>query len=398
MVVSKSKLIFAVYAFTMLLPSFFSSSIFNACENLFTLIVLFTLFKKRYTPSKIVWAFGGYIIILLFSSVINQTSAVNIHLFVSNIKLILFFAVLDWYSRYNRDGTLKVLWWIIATISLLNFGSLILYPEGIHTITYVWNEWGASDEIRQWIVGNKNSQALWYIAFMLLTYYSMEAKYVNSNPIKKIVAICVSCTSFIAVFIVNSSTGMAAVIVVAAAVIICSFFNRPPAIRFNTKWILVIYVIVLFLLLLGNTSVFEPIVTGIFGKDLTFSNRIFVWAESLALIIQKPIIGYGFMDNDTMRELLGSLAYTSAHNQVLNTLLQGGIILAIALVAGFLTLLGKINRTNRRMKVICFFAVGAVLIEMLLEAILAEPIAWTVIFIIYILAYTDAQKLRGISG
>lgn len=397
MVVSKSKLIFAIYAFTMLLPSFFSNSIFNACENLFALIVLLTLLKKRYIPSKIVWAFGGYIIILLISSVINQTSAVDVHLFVSNIKLILFFAVIDWFSGYNKDGTLKVLWWIIATISLLNFCSLILYPEGISTITYVWNEWGASDEVKQWIVGNKNSQALWYIAFMLLSYYLIEEKYIKLNFIKKIFAFFVSCISFIAVFVVSSSTGMAAVIVVATAVIACSIFRHPPNIRFNTKWILVVYAIVLLLILLGNTSFFEPIVTGIFGKDLTFSNRTVVWAESMVLISQKPIIGYGFMGNDAMQEMLGNLAYTSAHNQFLNTLLQGGIILAIALVGGFLTLLGKINMTCLRMKLVCFCAVGAVLIEMLFEAILADSIAWTVIFIIYVLAYTDKQELRGLS-
>ena len=191
MVVSKSKLIFAIYAFTMLLPSFFSNSIFNACENLFALIVLLTLLKKRYIPSKIVWAFGGYIIILLISSVINQTSAVDVHLFVTNIKLILFFAVIDWFSGYNKDGTLKVLWWIIATISLLNFCSLILYPEGISTITYVWNEWGASDEVKQWIVGNKNSQALWYIAFMLLSLLFDRGKIYQAKLYKK--DFCIFC-------------------------------------------------------------------------------------------------------------------------------------------------------------------------------------------------------------
>ena len=381
----------------MLLPSFFYISIFNVVENLFSLIAFLSLLKKRYFPSKIVWAFGGYIIILLISSVINQTSATDIHLFISNIKLILFFALIDCYSKFNRGGVLKVLWWIIATISLLNFGSLILYPEGISTITYVWNEWGASDEIRQWIVGNKNSQALWYIAFMLLSYYLIDAKYIKPNLMKKFISIGVSFISFIAVFIVGSSTGMAAVMVVATAVIICSLFQTPPNIRINTKWILIVYAIILFLLFLGYTSIFEPIVTGIFGKDLTFSNRIFVWARSLILIVQKPIIGYGFMDNDTMRELLGSLAYTSAHNQILNTLLQGGIILSIMLVSGFLTLLGKINTTTRRMKLVCFFAVGAVFIEMLLEAILAEPIAWTVIFIIYVLSCTDGQNLREFS-
>ena len=117
----------------------------------------------------------------------------------------------------------------------------------------------------------------------------------------------------------------------------------------------------------------------------------------MVLISQKPIIGYGFMGNDAMQEMLGNLAYTSAHNQFLNTLLQGGIILAIALVGGFLTLLGKINMTCLRMKLVCFCAVGAVLIEMLFEAILADSIAWTVIFIIYVLAYTDKQELRGLS-
>lgn len=391
MIITVYELVFALYVFTMLLPSFLSHPIINVFENLFAVFAVLTLVKRKYKPSSFVCAFWGYIIVLILSSVINNTSAVDIHLFISNLKLIVLMALLEWFSLHNKESALKVLWRIVSTISIINLISIIAFPTGIRQIIYVWNEWGATSEVRQWVVGNKNSQALWYITFLLLAYYYLNEKFQVGSITKKVLAVCASFVSFYAVYAVNSSTGMAAVAVIMMSFLISTFCKKTPALRFNAKWLLVFYAILLVLLLLGNTSFLSPIVSGIFGKDLTFSNRTYVWTNSLLLFLKRPILGWGFLSNDGMRELLGSLSYTTAHNQVLNTLLQGGIIIFGFLIFGFLILTSEINKAKTEYRLICFFALCSVMIEMLFEAVLGEPIAWTMLFVIHIMC-TNRKK------
>lgn len=66
----------------------------------------------------------------------------------------------------------------------------------------------------------------------------------------------------------------------------------------------------------------------LFGKDLTFNNRIYIWESALEAIKNKSILGYGTADLfvDAVN------GYHPAHNEILNVLLYGGIIALILFV------------------------------------------------------------------
>lgn len=66
------------------------------------------------------------------------------------------------------------------------------------------------------------------------------------------------------------------------------------------------------------------------GLDWTFNGRFFVWESADALIRQAPLFGYG-VENSVIRTFW-SAGMSYAHNQVVQSLLDGGAVLLVAMV------------------------------------------------------------------
>ena len=83
-----------MFAAIMLLPDYFSSSLLNALENVLLIGTGCILLKYRYRPSKWMCVAFAYCILLVCSSYYNFTDKANYHFVISNLKIIILFAVL----------------------------------------------------------------------------------------------------------------------------------------------------------------------------------------------------------------------------------------------------------------------------------------------------------------
>lgn len=79
------------------------------------------------------------------------------------------------------------------------------------------------------------------------------------------------------------------------------------------------------------------------GKDVTFSGRTTIWLYALTYIIVSPLTGMGYYDPYWA---LDNLAGVNSHNLILDTLLQGGIILLLLLLTLIVYVCNLIKRTS----------------------------------------------------
>ncbi|NFE74564.1 O-antigen ligase family protein [Clostridium botulinum] len=81
------------------------------------------------------------------------------------------------------------------------------------------------------------------------------------------------------------------------------------------------------------------------GVDLTFSGRTFIWNNALELISSNTILGYGIQGAHITTFWGGNMNY--AHNQFLQNLLDGGIVLCISFYAMILTYVSEIKKIKK---------------------------------------------------
>lgn len=81
------------------------------------------------------------------------------------------------------------------------------------------------------------------------------------------------------------------------------------------------------------------------GVDWTFSGRVFVWESCWELIQESPLFGYG-VENPPIMVFWNDSATSYAHNQLLQSLLDGGLVLCIAMVWLLLSISSSINKIS----------------------------------------------------
>ena len=131
------------------------------------------------------------------------------------------------------------------------------------------------------------------------------------------------------------------------------------------------------LVLAGSTGFLKIVVEGIFHKDMTFSNRSQVWQQAILLIAQKPFWGWGIVDDKAATGLLGSLTYVNAHNQFLNCLWQGGIVLICILGGIILCTARNINAiASDRYKMLFECVFVGLMIDLMFEVFMGTTATW----------------------
>ncbi|MBY5009169.1 O-antigen ligase [Streptococcus suis] len=200
-----------------------------------------------------------------------------------------------------------------------NLLSLILFPEKL--FSRVNNAYGLTFE---WFLGSRNNFIIWLLPGLLIAL--LYKQYNRSN----IRANLLVCAIFATQFFQTSST----LIVTSVVLFILSTIPYFKSL-FRPFISLSVALFVQFLIVLASNAEFlSPIINGILGKDLTFTNRTTIWKNALNHI--SLYSGYGRMQSDKAATLLGNFGSyiwkgaTHAHNQLLNLGVQGGLVVIIA--------------------------------------------------------------------
>lgn len=101
-------------------------------------------------------------------------------------------------------------------------------------------------------------------------------------------------------------------------------------------FVILFMVIVLFGFLntILNMSLFSYIIEDLLGKNITLTNRTIIWSIVISEFFNHPILGHGIADTVNLFYISEqwSKGYFSAHNQVLQSLYEGGILLFISFI------------------------------------------------------------------
>lgn len=85
----------------------------------------------------------------------------------------------------------------------------------------------------------------------------------------------------------------------------------------------------------------EYLVVDVLGKDMTFSARTFLWVDAIMLISQRPILGHGVPVDGNIIQFVtfqGRVKDLSAHNQILQSMYEGGFLILILLIISIIHL------------------------------------------------------------
>ena len=193
----------------------------------------------------------------------------------------------------------------------LNLLLLIVYPGGL---------WTTSGGQSYYLLGgNYNQMGRTIIPAIAITgFYRLRYDLMRTNFIALIVC------SALTLLIVGSKTSLIGIILLVAFYFIKSYKLR--------KWILISFFIGYFIFQilvvfiqadLSQNEYMVYFIEQVLQKDLTFTNRNVVWLNSLQLISDSPIIGYGYQSDAWYMD---QLHVTTAHNLILGQLITGGIV------------------------------------------------------------------------
>lgn len=114
----------------------------------------------------------------------------------------------------------------------------------------------------------------------------------------------------------------------------------------------------------------------------------------LAEIMNNPVWGSGIISSEEAIDLMGNYAFVNSHNQWLQTLWQGGLILLLVFVCFFYYGIKKITRQFIDVKLKFTFAVFifALFVEMTMEVIFTNYSCWTIMLLIYSVDQFNKEK------
>lgn len=374
--VKKSSILLAVYLFSMFLPGYFSSPIMQMVSNIMMVGVAIYLFSVKYKPSRFMILTICYFAYLIAITFIYHNKAADVHLIISNLKIVFMLCAIEYLLKRTPDSTINIMFFILITFVLNDFASIVLFPNGLYQTEQIWNEWSSSQEAF-WIYGNKNNRIYWYVLLSIITWL----RYIFNNK-SKVMVLITSGISIVAMMLVKSSTATIVAILVSVGVFYLTY-KKQTNLNMNSYGILVIYVCITVLILLGSTSLLKPFVEGVLHKDMTFTGRSTAWERVLLLIASKPVFGWGVIDSETATGLLKSIAFVNPHNQLLNCLWQGGIILVFILSLIMTTTAFNIAKTpNRPERTGIQFVWIGLLIDMIFEVLLGTGATWICLLLI----------------
>lgn len=337
--ISVRQLLLTVFLTVMLLPTYFSNPAVSFLNNVLFLAAVAALVKNKYKPNQYIIAVGLFYADLIIMTAVYGHLTPNI--LVYNTKIIVLMAFIHFMYKKNQHSTLKIVTGIIVLFVLVDFATIIIWPKGLYITTTVYSQWN-SENISNWLLGNKNNRIIWELSAISLTKISCDRGILKKRSLRFIMLIAV-----LAIVFTKSSTSIVAVTVLCGAVL---FQKAVPLGRNSMKVFLIGYCVLTGLVMFGNAGFLAPIVEGMLGKDITFTGRAGTWRIVIAYILQKPVFGWGYVGSEQAMKMISKAAAVNAHSQWLQALLQGGAVeffILAFLIASAAKYFGKVCSESR---------------------------------------------------
>lgn len=309
-----------IVAFLALVPFFeptyvstlpLSGIIYDIYKILLFIILLFCfiLFKKRIKASLLLVLLSEFSIFVftIFNKGLFNYELKNLLSLISLVFLIHLYS-----EKFNTLLNALMLHFEICIYT--NLMTLILFPERLFG-RYV----AAYGYTFEWFLGPRNSFINWLLPGLVIAL--LYRTYNRKSYRWRVLIGAIIATQ---IFQTSSTLLVSSTIFLTLILVPClnSFFK--PMICFFVSLVVQFIIVIL-----NNVDFLAPIIEGVLGKDLTFTNRTMIWENAVSNINLK---GYGVLDPIKVASKLGNfgdyvwVGATHAHDQLLNLAFQGGFI------------------------------------------------------------------------
>ena len=342
-------------------------------------LALFTL-VKRYKPPRVIWLIVLYYGVYLGCTFVRGGDIATVA--NSSIKTCLIIYYCSYVIEKKRSQLYSIVVPLLLALVVADLATIVLFPSGIyHQIAYQ-NEYFTSD-IGGWLLGIKNNRILWLFALVVLCVMRTMEKDDDCRTLSALSVVAVV-VSIISVTMVKSSTSTMVLLLSLLLILFSTAIHKSNGI-FNGATLFtlacVVWLAIVAFAQLGGAASF---VSGIFGKDSTFSGRTEIWTSIWQYVLQSPILGYGWQSTSDKTLEFGNVAQVNAHNQFLEVLYDGGIVLALVFLCLIAMLFLRAYRSRGfRSGTVASVFLFLLSIEMLEEVLSENPIFWFVLLLLY---------------
>lgn len=204
---------------------------------------------------------------------------------------------------------------VSSLISVLNLASILIFPEGLFGVGRYLN-------------GHKNL-SIFAILPSVVTSMLLDDRRGKGFSLR---TICLYCIGLAQVVIAQSSTSLVALALLLLGAILLQKRNIRRILN-AYAYISAYTIAFLGIIVLRLQSMFGFFIEGMLGKSLDFTGRTAIWAEAIQNVVTTNLlIGCG---EDWFENVGGSVVGT-AHNMILETFVQGGILGVVSLIIAIL--------------------------------------------------------------
>jgi hypothetical protein len=289
------------------------------------LLLGMTLRKRglNFSVAHVLW--GVFCLYGLGLTVYMKTGYV--YLYMIKVGVPIFSAILVcMYYKAEEGGMERLIrcmagYW--AFLIMLNALCMLLFPSGI-----IQSAAAATRERANWLFGSKNNivaPMIFAACFICLAYHrsGQRGKIKYFFVLMLLVLEMVSTGEESAVFMGGSATGIVAI----AVLLIFFLFWRRLSRTALMKNLSVFLVALIFLGVsalviygsVGSSSLLGRLFA-VLGKDITASGRVTAWTTALAMVLQSPVKGYGYLYT------MFSSSLSSCYNFYLDCVFRYGLI------------------------------------------------------------------------
>lgn len=332
------KLIYFFTVFSFFKPDYFVGvgskfnyvySIFQSILMVIGLLILFINIHNKKT-SKIMYLIILYNIIILLSSFINNNGNAFSLIFKSALMISFCSVVED--SIINEDYCIvKYSYFLLYIYSIINIYTMFAYPNGmwVSPLTKYW---------QMWFLGYDNNHIIILLPLIVFGYIYNMKKHGKLNIY-----------FYFMLFIVNftvikswSATSIVGIMLIDIFIMYSKNINIKNIVKLFKLYVILFFLIILF----RFQNIFSYLIVDILKKDLTFSNRTYIWDYIIKFITKKPLLGYGIQNSNIRFNISRSYKSFHAHNIFLETIYRGGIILLIVFLIMIYFVIKKLKEYN----------------------------------------------------
>jgi O-antigen ligase len=223
----------------------------------------------------------------------------------------------------NRVVLIRWLFWVFLILTVSSIVCALQYPKiGINVLDF---------GTPRWIGVTTHPNALGMQALMLV-WLSSNLYLFSKGTLERLIIVAAIAVGLFTILKADSMTSLITSIIIISYIFYCQVFGK-----LNSGLKLVLITISILALLVTVTfymsaSEITDATLSSTGRNTTFTGRSGQWKLALADAADRPIIGYGFDDLEQLTKK-HRINMTQVHNGYIETLLKGGLIASVLMIA-----------------------------------------------------------------